>query len=671
MESGVGRTLRNGCDAMSEKHWWTDYPWRMIQTNLREADMADIDAEKFASDLEAFGATVVTLNAGGIIASYPTKLPYHVQSRYLTGSSLKDIIDACHSKGIRVIARMDFSKIPYAVYEQHPDWAFIKADGSIIEQNGFVQTCQNSEYQQEKAIEILTELLTSHHFDGVYCNMSGFVATDYNGNIHGFCTCTRCRTGFKAAFGMEAPTAMNMKDPLTMRYIGFQAGAGKKLRAKMKDVVKAISLEIMLDKVDYLRSESHTDIGVPIWVYSASSNSRRTAGAERSIVSDNASVDFFGFRYRECSVSPAVLELRQWQNLANSGALSLYIMGRLDNHRDTAAFERTKRVYEFHRRNEQLLCGLKSAAEVVLVSKSQQSRSDPESYGWIRALSASHIPFDEMKSADISIAALAGKRLVILADVNDISPEQAQILDTFVEMGGRLAATCGSGVRGNAQTFRCLGIDKLDSPKRGLMSTVFCVSDSEKEIFPHCAESPVIAPGSEIASAEYARSVKKYLTTVPEPKFGPPEIACFTEYTDEPGLTVNEYGKGLGIFIPWNCGSFYNAEGYTNTLNFMQDVLFGFCGIGDIAPGLHPSVELVLSRKENIIAVSLINDSGYFGNSFFEPIEMNGIRLELPGKYRSAAALNGGRVKSEVRGGSTVVELDKLKSFEMIIMEEN
>ena len=77
---------------MGEQHWWYRYPWRMVQTNLREIDMADIDAEQFAQELADFGATVVTLNAGGILASYPSRLPYHTVSKYLTGSSLKEIL---------------------------------------------------------------------------------------------------------------------------------------------------------------------------------------------------------------------------------------------------------------------------------------------------------------------------------------------------------------------------------------------------------------------------------------------------------------------------------------------------------------------------------------------------------------------------------------------------
>ena len=137
------------------KHWWEGYPWRMIQTNLRESDMADIHAEEYAQQLEDFGATVVTLNAAGIIASYPTKLPFQTRSACLTSDSLKQLIDACHRRGIRVIARTDFTKVRYALYEQHPEWACRTKGGDIINYNGNVHVCLNSDYQQKYIFEIL------------------------------------------------------------------------------------------------------------------------------------------------------------------------------------------------------------------------------------------------------------------------------------------------------------------------------------------------------------------------------------------------------------------------------------------------------------------------------------------------------------------------------------
>lgn len=635
----------------------------MVQTNFREIDMDGIDAESYAQSLKDFGATVVTLNAGGILASYESKLPYHTVSKYLTGSSLKQIIEACHKRGIRVIARMDFSKIPYAVYEKHPDWAFRTMDGGIVNQNGFVQTCQNGEYQQEKVMEILTELLTTHPFDGVYCNMSGFVATGYDGSVYGMCTCDRCKAGFQGTTGMEAPVTLDRKNPVTMRYMGFQAGCGKKLRAKMTAAIKAISPEIAVDKVDYLRSESHTDIDIPIWVYSASSNARQTAFSGQ--VCDNASVDYMGFRYRESSVSPGVSALRQWQNLANAGSTSLYVIGRLDNHRDKSTFEAHKKVFRFHKAHEALITGMRSAAEVLLVTKSQQSRSDPESYGWIRALTASHVPFDEVKASGVTEAALEGKKLVILADARDLQPAQCQLLDAFVQKGGMLVSSGDSGVRGDVTSLKCLGIEKV-LERRKTVSTVFTLNAEDAAVLKRSALSPIIAPGSDIRVCEYALGVKQYLHTEEEPLYGPPEVAYPTAESENPGLTVNTYGAGKAVYIPWFCGSFYHNEGYPNTLNVMQDVLFEICQLPQIAPKLHPSVELVLRKKESKTVVSLINASGYFGNSFFEPIPMTDIKLNIPGCFKRAEALNGGETVVE----NGVIYLNKLNDFEMLVLEE-
>ena len=154
--------------------WWHNKTWRFIQTNLREIDMLDIDAERVVADMQSFKANVLMINAAGIIASYPTKLPYHFQSPFLEGDSLQTIITACHRADIRVMARTDFSKVRFPIYEAHPEWASLTDAGEIIEYNGDVQVCLNGGYQQEYALRIIEELLTTHDFDGVFFNMGGY-----------------------------------------------------------------------------------------------------------------------------------------------------------------------------------------------------------------------------------------------------------------------------------------------------------------------------------------------------------------------------------------------------------------------------------------------------------------------------------------------------------------
>lgn len=661
---------------MKMKHWWNGYPWRMIQTNFREIDMEDIDAVSYAKELKEFGATVVLLNAAGIIASYDSELPFHPRSEYLNGDNLNKIIEECHKEGIRVIARTDFSKIRYSVYEQHPDWAYRTREGKIVNYNGDVHTCPNGDYQQKYMFDILKEVLTTHPFDGVFCNMSGFLVVDYSRTYHGPCHCENCQRKFKEQYGLELPEKDDPQDPVYKKYMLFKTNCEKEHKERLHRLLKGISPEIAVNGLDYIRCESNTDIGRPQWQYSASSNSRLISGPSRTRPTDNASVDFMGFRYRHVSVSPALMELRQWQNLANSGSLSLYIMGRLDNHPDTSSYEATKKVFQFHKEHEKLFSSLESMAKVVVMRKAMW-QNDPEVYGWIRALTESHIPFDELRLMELTdLDQLNGKEIVVLGDMKFLSDQQAQILDNFAANGGTVIATGETGLYDDqfrvrsGMALNCLGIEKVKEIQNGLMSSIFEIPEAEKELFPRCKQTPFIAPGPNLVSVQPKDTVQKYLQLIPEHPFGPPERCYFNEVTQEPGILVSKYHKGRGVYIPWQIGSFYRQEGYQNTLNMMQDILFSLCGIEELAPGLTPMVEVNICRNEKKQIIQLVNNSGCFANSYFSPVPIQNITLCLKVQKESALieTLRGGHVEYRYRDGYLTINLDVLNEYEAIVL---
>jgi hypothetical protein len=643
------------------KHWWEGYPWRMIQTNLREPDMADMDAKRYVRDVKEFGATVVMLNAAGIVASYGTKVPCHTPSQYLTGDSLCTLLDECHREGIRVIARTDFSKVRYPLYEAHPDWAYRTADGEIVNCNGDVQVCPSSGYLREGVYDILRELLTTLPFDGIFFNMSGAFVTGYGGERYGPCMCQTCRSAYQAATGQEPPKG-GLRDPNFMKYLGFQAKQIQANKVKQYRFMKELNPKLAVNGFDYTRTECNTDIGRGPWVYGSSSNARQNGGWERVV--DNASVDFMSFRYRDSSVSPALMALRQWQSLANGGGLSLYIMGRLDNHRDVSGFAPTKRVFQFHRAHEEVFRSLHSAAEVVLVQKGGLGHGDPETQGWLQALTESHVPFDEVKLPDLTAEKLRGKKVIILGGVGKLSEPQKALLNGFAQEGGTVI------VSGDAPGLDCLGIKALGECKKGLMSSVFEVRKEDERAFPRCVKAPMIPTGPELQMAEFKEGTERYLRLIPEHPYGPPERCYCTEVTDHPGVTVHRHGAGQGLYIPWGIGTFYFDQGWQNTLNLMQDVLFSLCGLPELAPGLSPMVELTLAKKEGAVLAQLVNGTGCFANRWFPPVSVRDIWLELPGLAgKTARALNGGKVLCETNNDSLTVRLNELNEYEAIIIE--
>ncbi len=653
------------------KHWWEGYPWRMIQTNLREIDMADINAEEYAQQLADFGATVVTLNASGIIASYETSHPYHTKSEYLTSDSLRQLIDSCHKRGIRVIARTDFTKVRYALFEKHPEWACRTKSGEIINYNGNVHVCPNSDYQQKYLFEILEETLTTHPFDGVFCNMSGFVVADYSGNYYGICHCGNCRKRFREFSGCELPQNENPNDPVYIQYEAFKEKCTSDHRNRMNAMIKKINEDIALNAVDYIRSESGTEINRQTWIYSASGNGRLAKGSNPVRPSDNASVDYMGFRYRHISVSPALASLRQWQCLANAGSVSFYILGHLGNHRDTSVFEPTKKVFQFHKKYEDLYRNMTDCSDVLLISSGNWKRNDPECYGWIRALTESHIPFGEIIMDEFcSIEQLSGKKYVIIPSAKKLSRSQAEVIDMFVLQGGTAIQSGIPEIRDGKPLFGCSGIRYLKEICRNCFSSMFEISSAkEKETFVRCSLSPFIAPGTEIALADWDESTERYLRLIPEHPFGPPELCYYPASTDEPGVIVNKYGKGSSIVIPFQIGTFYYKEGHSNSLRFMQDILFNIALINEIAPGLTPMVELTWKKTGSSDVIQLVNNTGIFSNSYFEPIRITDIRLRLPGMAgRTASTLNGGSVTVKDEADTLVIKLNELNEYEAILL---
>lgn len=652
-------------------HWWQTIPWRMVQTNLPNRAMADMDAGRFARDLAGFGATVVNLNAAGIVANYPTQLDFQPRNPYLSGDSLADVVAACHAQGIRVIARTDFSRIQREVYEQHPGWAARQGDGSVVDYHGFVSTCPNGDYQGQAMYEVLRELFAAIPFDGLYCNMSSVFMMDYDGNFHGVCQCDTCRALYEQETGRPAPRSANPRDPALGPYIAFQMRCSARRKAKLNAFLKGLNPELALDGVDFVRSETSMDYGSPNWVYKASSNARLAAGPNRDRPSDGASVDFLGFRHRYVSAPPALMALRQWQNLANSGCLSLYIMGRLDTHRDTSSFAPTRRVFQFHKEHEALFAGLRSAARVLLVHSGSWQRMDDEAKGWVRVLTESHIPFDELAPGRLNASLLAGKRLVILPDLPRLTADAAAALDEFVAAGGTLLATGGTALGKGSAPLDCLGIDRVCEVRRDLRASMLEIPAEQAGQFPRCAATPFLDLGGTLWCVQPKAGAQTWLRLIPEHPFGPPEVCWYGDARENwPGLVVQPYGKGRSFCLPWRGAAVCAETGTDNPLRFLQDVLFAQCGLPDLAPGLTPMVELTLTQKPGMTVAQMVNASGSFANSWCEPLPVENIRLVLPGVTGRAYTLRGGKVQAQPTADGLELTLDTLRDYEAIVVEQ-
>ena len=618
--------------------WWLETPWRMIQTNLRQIDMEDMNAERYVADLKSFDATVLLLNTAGIIASYKTKLKYHFQSEYLHGDSLQKLVECCHKARIKVIARTDFSKIRRPVFEQHPEWAYRTAEGKVADYNGDIFACLNGAYQQEYLLEIVKEAIQDVNLDGLFCNMAGFQTRDYSYNFYGVCHCDSCKKLFRERFGLDLPKKESLSDPVYRKYRVFQKECVSRHNQRLFEHIKGISPDLAMNGYDIQRMESNTEYRRPLphWQYSGSSNTRAIRGTgERELAISNTTVDFIGYYYRHVAVSPAMQELRLWQNLANLGGLDYYLIGRLDNHEDRSGYAGIKKVFHFHKEHENEFKGLKSKAE-VLILRAEFFVDVNEERGWIRALTENHILFDEERYSEAEQYSLDKYKVVILPNTLNLTPELVKKLDGFAEKGGTVICTGEAALRDenfeahDKPLLQCLGVEKINYVRDDILSSMLRISDEDKKTFREFTNSELIAVGSKFVFAKLKPEAKGWMSFIPPHPFGPPERCYYTQVTDIPGITRNPYGKGAGVFIPWLPGEFFCEGGYDNTMLFMQGVLFGICGLVNTAPELSPQVEVTVAEKAGVTMVQLVNTSGHFGTSFYKHLPIREAAVSIP-----------------------------------------
>ena len=655
--------------------WWRSHPWRLIQTNLREIDMQDIDAGVYVSELQSMDATIAMINTAGIIASYPTRLTDHFQSPYLTGDSLADIIDACHAAGIRVIARIDFSKVRRPIYDRHPDWAYRTRDREIVDYNGDVHACLNGGYQQEYCFRIMTEVLETLDIDGAFFNMGGFLVRDYSYNHYGPCHCENCRRRFFGQFRtyLDAALAPGASPDLTRLYELAKREWVREHEDRMHAHIHAIRPDVAVNHYEYVRQESNTEIGRPLprWQYDASSNTRWVVTGLPGSISSSTSVDFIGFPYRHVAVSPAMQELRLWQDLANGGSVDFYQIGRLDNHRDRSGYERVRAVFGYHQDNEQLYAPgmLSSVARTLVISP--RTGLAAEGRGWVRALTELHVPFDEAREHHLSGLDLSRYRVVILPDVEELSDRDCAKIDEWVRGGGCLVASGQSALKDERLEPRTrpgvdLGIAETIMVRDDLRSAMFAVDSAKGDVpasavaAPGSATDPtgaaapsdgagsshepwntLIGSGSDLVYLgdryvynAYRGDARGHLRLIPPHSYGPPERCYDTEITDLPGVVTRAHGNGRTVYLPWWPGALYHREGHLNTQLVIADVVLGLAQAPRLQTNLPTQVEASLHTVDAAagggLLLSLVNTSGHAGTTVHDPIPVTDIEITVP-----------------------------------------
>ena len=634
----------------ADRRWWKREPIRFLQTNLSETD-STVDPKALVAAVADFGANTFLMNMGGIVAQYPTRVPFHYPSAFLPkGRDLfGDVVREAHARRIRVVGRFDLSKTQKPVYDAHPEWFFRRANGDPVIYNGLYSTCINGAYYRDHALTILAEALERYDVDGLFFNMFGNPSADYSGVPTGPCQCQACQVRYRARYGRAVPAAADAD------YRSFMADSSREVAATIAGLIQrtrpdAAFLTYIQDHTDGIMSESNTAVGraLPMWPYSASDNVSRSLGSEPDKVAINLAMSFIDFPWRYAHVPQPETALRLYQNLAHGAPPAVVISGPMPQ-QDRSGLLAAKPIFDWHARHEDLYLGQENGARVLLLTT-----GDTASYrGFFRVLTEEHIPFVVSENRRWMEE---GSRFDLVIAPEAAPPE----IERFVRDGGRLivAGTTPPPVPVGAVA--------------GRKSTQGYWRIHDRTALPSLKNTDLVfLDGDYLELAPLNRPI---LTLIPTAMFGPPEKVWGDKVeTTVPGLVFANHGKGQAAYIPWDIGSLYYRHSSEAHRGLLADVIDRLLPAGrQLTTNAHPLVEMTVmnqpERRRTLI--HLVNGTGHHDTAYFPPLEIRDIRIDLARDIKSARAVALDRtLPVAVNGRVRSFTLPRLQGYEVIVVE--
>ncbi len=670
------------------------------------------------NQVAASGATAFLANAGGMVAWYPTQLPYQRLNPYLKGDYLGEVTEAARAWGIRVLARLDITKGYAEDLDRRPEWFRIAADGKPVLIRELAETCFSGAYWQQFNFDILDEILSLYPVDGIFYNHFRYLT----------CHCPRCCEQFRAATGFAMPAGEDWDDEGWRALVCYRYRTLAEYAARVKRHVHRLrpgalvawDYELTTDNPPHARDSGWgPDLTAQADVIVSIAFDRLTRPLPKWIHQhgEQASLGRASFRRPTCVVltytaifgnrrmaqPPAQLVRDIMQIAAHGGAPGMQIMGTLEQD-DRKALPAIGETYRFLAQHEDLYRSLASVAAVALVYSQQTSdwygRADVfQRYvthyrGCYEALVHEHVPFDVLETRHLADL-LHQYRAVILPNVACIDDALAGALDEFVANGGSLIATHETALydseghpRGD---FGLRSLGRRFIKRRLMQGAYLLVKDrsllgagfQETDLIGLGLEQPyggfgpflpavnVDRPGGEgeFIFTDGQGQVADLILSQPVTN-NVPEFSYWDGDLGTPGLTINRFGRGEAVTLPWGVGRLYHLYGIIECRHLIGRLVDRALGDRMLRTDAPLSVEVVLGRSGSRTVVHLINSTGIESKPLLEAVPVGPITLWLRGHAALARALVSDHELDIHRDGEDIrVTLPRVGAFEVVVLE--
>ena len=559
--------------------YWLDGPMRWAQLAFVERDPGHYDPDFWLAYFRKIHADGALLSAGGIVAFYPTQIPLHHRSDFMGNSdTLGYLVEGCKKQGMKIMLRTDPHAARQDVYEAHPDWIAVTADGQKrrhwANPNLWV-TCALGPYNLEFMTQVNGEIMEKFQPEGIFSNR-------WAG--HDICYCEHCVKNFAAVSGLELPRKVDKLDPTYRKWTDWRMkrlrevwsvwDAGiRKQRPTSRFIPNGFPDKVMTGKeADLFFADQQARRGLtPPWANGKGAKElRSTLGLKPLIGIFSVGIEE-EFRWKDSVQNDA--EIRIWvaEGIAN-GMRPCFVKFGGDIY-DKRWMEAVANLYEGYYKNEKYLRNTAPMARVGVVYSEQtdrnyggkpwQQKSGDHLDGMYHALVENRIPFDMVNDRLLTPEDLKRFKLLILPNIAALSDVQCNQLQAFVANGGSLVSTFETSLydeEGNqradfglASLFGVSYDQKVEGPLRN--SYLQLRNDGRntqmQQILKGLDDTPRIINAIYKVNVKPTATFPSPLTLIPTyPDLPMEDVYPRVAETDTRELYLRQVGKGRIAYIP-------------------------------------------------------------------------------------------------------------------------
>ncbi|WP_373016832.1 alpha-amylase family protein [Mucilaginibacter sp.] len=641
--------------------WWKRNNLRVIQTNLPDYEAATLDPDLLVKDLITNSANTLIINAGGIMAFYPTKLDFQYTNPYLKNNNmLADVVKKCHQNNIKVIVRFDFSRVHESIFKAHPDWCYISPKGERLINTNMYAVTINAPYVQDRAFKIISEVMDNFPVDGIFLNMPGYqVNNAYEGKYLGIDQNDFDKKRFfEYSKGLTLPKEENKADPAYQKYVEFKKFTGDDWSKHLYELVKAKNPQVAIctytdNYVDIIRHESQANSGLPYWPYTASDNVNNASNSFPSHIISNGSIQQISFQSRYNAVEPQEVAIRLYENIANGSGLDISMMGDMRGYEDERNYDVIKTIYGFHKKHEAYFGNYTSVAKIALIAPGTWPSGLPmqEYRGLQLMLKEAHIQFDVI--TDLQIQNLPDKiksyKVLILPDITYLSTGAINTLKAAVMGGTNIIATNTTMFDNPEALMSLFGAKIINKDYDGAGNYLKLDSLS---FFKRLNKQKMVSLRYNLGLYDLTAADERYLPILSKGRPGPPEIIGGHTPIGNFAMAVKKKGISSALIMPFNIGRLYYLNGYEEHKNIFLDALDHIYpnAAQQVVTDAPARVEVILQQyaknipqnkgKDEGMIMHLINLTGFSGATYFKPIPVYGLHFKVLSAFKPAKVLS-------------------------------